>query len=329
MTPQRRHSKPHQRRRRRRIVRAGVLLVLCVGIVAGSAYLSGLDLWTINTVEVHGTEAILPSAVREVAERHLRGSCLWIYPKRNVLLYPRTAMRRDIVSAFPRIGGLDISLDGLSKLSITVSERHAYGMWCKTDVAAVTTATGTPAHTEGAVGEMERGSGQGDERCYFLDEGGFMFAPAATFSDEVYITFYSGKVPDESDQHRPDSNISSDSSDQSEPGSGVSPDAPTGPIGTTYLGDDFLSLRTFLERLVYIDLVPRSVHEELSNDLRIELEGGSYIMISLENSLDATLENIRLLIDTPELGLTSGSGGHSFEYIDMRFGNRVFYKPRE
>ncbi|MEX1027423.1 MAG: FtsQ-type POTRA domain-containing protein [Candidatus Paceibacterota bacterium] len=324
MTARRRHLKPYQRRRRRRITLAVVLVVLLGGGFAVSAYVAQHSALTVRTVTVRGAAATPTSEIQQIAERHLSETYHWIYPKRNTLFIPKSAIRHDLQETFPRINGISISRSGLTGITIAISERQAYGMWCRD--------TGGDSSGESELRPDRSAS------CYFLDENGYVYAPAATFSDEVYLTFYGSprKASEVSRTHllSTEEGTSTQAADEVRLAQSTSSDRfIEHPIGNTYLGERFALLRDFLVQLEHLGLAPRSARAELSDDFHIELEDGGYLMVTLKEDgarLAQTLENLRLLLDTNDLHLQKKEAGRNpFEYIDMRFGNRVFYKPLE
>ncbi|MEX1087341.1 MAG: hypothetical protein WEC58_02335 [Candidatus Paceibacterota bacterium] len=307
MAPRRRNVKPYMRRRRRRIALVAVLFISATVLVFGSAYIARLSWWTVHDIVVHGADATSPSKMKFVAEKNLSGSYAWVIPKRNALFYPKSAIRQDLLETFPRIGGIDVSLDGFSKLDITIRERQAYGMWCNDKMS---TATSTD---------------QEHEDCFYLDGRGYIYARAATFSDEVYLTFYGGRFDHVGGGEKKEDSIV----DETHASSTSSVASSTDPIGTTFIANEFSDLRVFLERLEHLGLRPRSVYADLPQDFRIELDNGSYVIINLKNDLESTFGNLRLLLETRELELQDGDGDFRFSSIDLRFGNRVFYEPLE
>lgn len=124
--------------------------------------------------------------------------------------------------------------------------------------------------------------------CYFLDKEGYIFSEAPLFTPEVYVRFY-------------------------------------GPVGReealrgTFLPSQFPLLREFVQHVEEIGFTPLSVSVEENGDVNMKVSRGS-ILFTLMKNLDDTRDNLA----------SFWSENHSllarFEYIDLRFGNKIFYR---
>lgn len=140
----------------------------------------------------------------------------------------------------------------------------------------------------------ERGTTTG---CFFLDKAGQLFTEAPLFSGAAYRKYY-GAVQTERD-------------------------------GLRRLLDEagFGALDRFVASLQEIALVPEEVviaplaHEVYFRD-------GSKIVVHAGRPYEETLQNLRSVLAAHILDGGRVGATPSFEYIDLRFNNRVFYKPR-
>lgn len=134
--------------------------------------------------------------------------------------------------------------------------------------------------------------------CYLMDREGFIFAPASTSTPLVenpYI-FY-GQI------------------------SSASSSANMEPVGKTYLPDAFSALSELLARLDQAGFVAHTISES-GEDIVIGLDHGFDLYLSFDDDLDTTLENLKLALSSETLR----NRETELEYIDLRFGNRVYYK---
>lgn len=134
------------------------------------------------------------------------------------------------------------------------------------------------------------------DACFYLDDKGFVFAKAPQFSANAYFEFY---------------------------GKGILPE--DDPIG-----------HHFLPPLSYQHII--KVREELENfgihplkifvvgDGRAEfLATGNYrVYINIDQDISALLSNMQAIFHSRSWGDAARSG--TLEYIDFRFGNKVYYK---
>ncbi len=64
------------------------------------------------------------------------------------------------------------------------------------------------------------------------------------------------------------------------------------------------------------------------DEFSLVVSGGGEIYFDIKESLSKVADNLEALLRTPELA-TSTSRDLPVEYIDMRFGNKLFYKLKE
>lgn len=140
-------------------------------------------------------------------------------------------------------------------------------------------------------------SGDPSEKCYFMDDNGVIFSKAPSFSGDAYFKFY-GSISTSTD-----------------------------PIGNTYLASTtkFLDISRFVERVKGTDINPVGllVKDDGEYDLLLSHDGKVYF--DDLQSFDKTADNLETLLKT--IGTTTNLSG--IDYIDLRFGNKVFYKLKQ
>jgi len=149
-------KKRREERRKFRFIVAGVLFLILVALV----FVSRLDKFRINEVVVSGADVIGQDIVTDVVREVISGYYLWIIPRDNALLSPRSRVRTELSTRFRRFSSIDVSLEGFQSLSVTVREREPFALYCA-----------------------------GDEPCWFLDKDGFIFDSAPSFSEGVYFIY--------------------------------------------------------------------------------------------------------------------------------------------
>lgn len=138
-----------------------------------------------------------------------------------------------------------------------------------------------------------------DSNCYFLDGTGYIYAPAPSFSGAVYSTFIGG--------------IGTSS-----------------PIGTTLMSPDHLSnLISFSKAVSNLGLMSKAIVLDEDNNYEILLESGGRILFNDDISFDKILKNLETIVTNPKLSLNSEKGLQNLEYINLRFGDKVFFKMKE
>ena len=135
--------------------------------------------------------------------------------------------------------------------------------------------------------------------CYFLDKSGFIFSKSPDFVGDVFLRFY-GSV-------------------------GATT---TSPVGTKPLPPKmFETLMLFLSSLSDLTLTPVAVSVSGEGDVALYLQGGGKILFlsGSENFIEVrdNLESVLLSDEFREKSL------EQLEYIDLRFGNKVYFKEKE
>lgn len=136
------------------------------------------------------------------------------------------------------------------------------------------------------------GAGELGGTCYLIDRAGYVFAPYATSTNTVSPYVFHGELS-----------------------------ATTSPLGQTYLPGKLSSLLALADQLGQDGFTPREVSVE-GKDFSISFGQGFELRASFG-------VNVAELVRDLDLVLTSDSlrdKQSQLEYIDLRFGNRVYYK---
>lgn len=136
----------------------------------------------------------------------------------------------------------------------------------------------------------------GGERCYLLDDNGLIFAPfsAAATTSPAFIRFYSAVYKEN-------------------------------PVGQTYgSAEDFRALSVFAKNLASLSFTASLFRERPDGDFEAKLLTGQRLIFSRAADFASVLNNFHTIVSDPGF---SGTGGLAkVDYIDLRYGNKVFYK---
>ncbi len=127
-------------------------------ILLGSLFVAHRPSLLISDITVKGTELVSPESVRTVVEQSLSGNYAWLYPKRHAWWYSAEAVADAVRHAFPQFSRVSVLQTAAAGLSIEVAEREAKYLYCLVS-------------------------------CYFMDASGFVFGPAASYSDHLFFEF--------------------------------------------------------------------------------------------------------------------------------------------
>lgn len=131
-------------------------------------------------------------------------------------------------------------------------------------------------------------------QCYFLDEQGFSFSEAPRFSGPVFFEIYASSTS-----------------------------------GNEFIGKYpfesalFKKLILFKNALTEINLPATELIRMGDGDFKFVLKAGGAVLINEKNDINISLRNI---VSAKKALEDSGKNINLIEYIDLRFGNKVFYK---
>lgn len=130
--------------------------------------------------------------------------------------------------------------------------------------------------------------------CYFMDDKGYIFSEAPNFSGDAYFAFY-GLISDDN------------------------------PIGKTFLGpDQFTALEQFRASLKQENIIITSYLAKAEDVSEVYLSTGGKIIFKASQNPETLAASLILLKKNTDL--FKSENAKSLEYIDLRFGNKVFYK---
>lgn len=169
------HS-PEFLKKRRRLYR--IRLIVAASIVtlllAASVYVSHQSKFLISDIALVGNSVTSDEEIESLVRGVLAGKYMWIFPRSNELIFPRSELKEVLSREIPRLRSVELGVDGPQVLTVSVEERTPHGLYCEVIVS-----TSNP------------------EECYFLDEDGLIFSRAPSFSGEVYFLYSKVELPPE------------------------------------------------------------------------------------------------------------------------------------
>jgi hypothetical protein len=131
------------------------------------------------------------------------------------------------------------------------------------------------------------------ESCFFVDKEGYLLDEAPYFSGDVYFKFF-GRAP-----------------------------------GGRFLSPDVFDKLIFLKNAIeHMGLDPKILYLQKNDDIKIYLSGKNQpeIIFKLDSDFQKIAENLGAAIGVEPLRTDLKNKYSSLLYIDLRFGNKVYYK---
>lgn len=138
------------------------------------------------------------------------------------------------------------------------------------------------------------GKREGQEECYFLNKDGLVYAPAPNFTGNVFFRFYddlnSGDV-----------------------------------IGKLYLDGSFDRITVLIDSIRNLGEVPVALRPLTADDFELHMENGSAILFGRKQRSSEVVDNLKAVHGSETF---KNVNGKDIDYIDLRFGNKVYFKLR-
>lgn len=248
------------------LIGGSVLLVL-----AGMAYVIRLPLLQVQRITLIGIKTLEEAALRERIAEGLAGSYAWILPRSSFFFVSSDAVASDLEKEFPRIEEARVEKGFPDAMSVAITERLFWGVFCSTEHSST-----TPA-------------------CAYLDPSGVAYEWAPEPEGKLIIV------------------VRSDRGDAAL-GSAVVERA---------LMDEMHKIISYLEAKTDISVSGFMISSRVPSELRAIAAEGFTLIFARENDIASSTEVFKQVLEGEIRDRRS-----RLEYVDLRLGNKVFYKLR-
>jgi len=268
------------RRKKHRALRSRVVIFLVVALIIliGLSFISWVNRFRIDEIIVSGNKVVETKDIALLIKDDIAGSYFWLFPRNNFLIYPKGKIRTELSTKYKRLKNISFNVKNPKTLEVTVSEYDGKYLWCGTTLPDLASSA--------------------NQKCYFLDNDGYVFDEAPYFSGEVYFKFYgkpSGSVP-----------------------------------GSYFLKNNWGNFTAFKQSLEEMHLKPSAFWLDENGEgnigLSSELYLGPKIIFKMGDNYEKVAENLQSAITTEPLRTELKTKFSSLLYIDLSFGNKVYYK---
>lgn len=274
-------------RRRKLRALAGVLfLVFLAGAAYGVGEASYLQRFAIGAVTVDGAESIPARLVAAYVDTALYDGSRPYISRTTLFTYKPDQLAAGVVAFFPRVREARVERSSIMGNGITVVIKE------RTPFARWCKARRAESPAQATSTEQIFAETQ---ECYLMDDGGFVFAAvehAGTATPETPYIFAGGL-----DLTRP-------------------------VIGQRYAPAHLPGMLALIRSLGQAGFAPRGASQRGSDDFAVELEGGFTVLASFGQSVADLTHNLDLVLSSQQLRDRRAE----LEYVDMRFGDRVYYR---
>lgn len=256
------------KRRRNKYLSIFYITIISFFVLFGlSVYLSRLEMFRIFDTYITGTVLVEIYEVEEEVKTFLSGNVFFFFPKNNIFIYDKKGLIAHLENKFPRIESIKARFDGDSIISLEITERSPYALWC---------------------------NNAEEEECFFMDKNAKVYSKAPKFSGDAYFKYY-GLIEGE-------------------------------PLGQNYFSDTelFNSLGQFVKYTERLNLNPYYLRVLNNGQYELYLVEGGKILFDSESTLDQVAFNLEAVLTSSDFASTTNF--KNLDYIDLRFGNKLFYK---
>lgn len=275
------------KRRRTRLVMFAVCAAL-IGIIGFElSYVSYLPKYTVNTATIEGAHTLSPKLVERYVETQLHTGERPFFAPNNIFFYSPRDIESNLVGFFPRIRSVQVSRSALLANVITVKVEERHEF-------------ALWCLDPGKWGEVAPAG------CYSMDDTGFIFATASSSSKNIFSGGVIGSTAST------DSTSSPQTSSPQE-----------NPIGRSFAPGRLPGILALFDRLGQIGLIPTGASiDENGADFVVPLTQGFDVKASFGQDTEALIRNLQLILSAEVLKDKQSD----IQYIDLRFGDRAYYK---
>lgn len=140
-------------------------------------------------------------------------------------------------------------------------------------------------------------------KCYFMDSSGYIFDEAPYFSGEIYFKIFGNSFNAQLNNNNP--------------------------IGSSFLKENFNNLISFKNSLEMMGIQSYSFVLDENGDGNMFISKnltGAKIIFKINSDYPKIIGNLESIINTEPLASTIKNKLNTLNYIDLRFGNKVYYK---
>jgi len=256
-----------KKRRKKRMIRLSVRVGLLVALIVSTGLLSQIDFFSIKSVVISGNIHLTTEEVQKIVDTSLSKKYIFLFPKRNVFMYPKDEIVANLKSVYPRILDVQVYTESFNTLNVRIEERVHVSTWCSVIL------------------------------CYEIDSEGYIYAPKDDTNEVSTVTF-----------------------------TGMDEKIGSEPVGVHIFEKDiYTELLQITTLMAEIGLPIQTIEFRSKDEVYFWITGSKKrVIFTSRKSYTEAFENLKAALLSKVFSATT-----EFEYIDTRFGNKVFYKLQQ
>lgn len=287
-----------EKKKKRRIIISSLFVLVFILIIWGMSYISSHKIFHIEEIQINELRFIDSVEVDTLVKEKLEGKYIWLFSRSNSVIFPRSEIEKSIKEKFPSAKRVDTDFRGFHVIKINIIEHDPVAKWCDFPVGTAPEIEheGNPeleekkSDSESAIPDVKKNTS--NVNCYFLNENGLIFVEEPDLHAGVYVNFF-----------------------------GLIEDDPLGKnFSTKNKFKDLLELTKLIRRL---DISTKEIWTKTGEVYAIVTESGAKLYIDNEDDEVSIFRNLETVINQDAINKAQFK---NIDYIDLRFGNRVFYK---
>jgi len=276
-------------------------------------YISRMNIFMINKIEIEGNIKIQKEDILKIAEENLSGRYFFIFPKNNFLIYPDKKIAESIKSYFPRVEEVYSETRDIDILRIIIKEREPAFIW-----------------------SSGKDDGTGD---FYADKDGLIFEKAPKLSEGVFF-----RIEGLSEKATGGNYLSKNIIDKEKLAKLIKFKDEANRIvkkninikwqlASVFIGDggdfDFIVSdgedKKWEMKITARDEISIADNKDFDSSGVLKTEDGDNTAKNFNGYLINTARNLETVV-LSEFFKKDNKNGDNLEYIDLRFGKKVFYR---
>jgi cell division septal protein FtsQ len=287
-------NKLREKKRRTRklsLIGGAILFIL---VLAGLVYVTHHPSIRIEKIIVSDLRYTDRAAVEGLINQQLNGQYIGLFSKANTLTFPRAQIKQVVLREYPAIKSISFEWRDRNVIAIRLAEHTPVAIWCDTPVTPATALA--HADDEKITGALPQVIARPrDAACFFVNENAMLFAPVTGATDtEGLVALYGRIIKD--------------------------------PIRQTYTDKtEFTDLLDFVRLVRRLEIVVTEIWTTSGEAYSFVAQSGTQLYVDSEDNIIEVFDNLKTVIARDAINKAQFA---NIKYIDLRFGNRVFYKLR-